>query len=434
MIRRDAIRDRGAGRRAGFPRNAWAIGLLVLAIGGMGWGLTGPSHVLGQRGVESGYVDEASIRLPAQLLEGLTLAIGDVDNDGDLDVFMGTNIGPSRDVLLLNDGRGFFEDDSVRRLPPKEADVFTRGAQFADLDNDGDLDLVIALARRDPGTGQVSGERNQIFINDGRGFFKDETEVRMPGIPVIEQDDPSYSVVAGDVNGDGALDFFVANNLNRPDKLWFNDGRGVFRDQSAFLPASAETLNSASADMGDIDGDGDLDLVVGVGVAREGVPHLFLNDGTGRFDDQTTFRLGNEQRLNSWQTRLIEVNGRPGLDLFLCNTPGRAMLFVNNGLGFFSDETVRSLPFDAAACRSVDAGDFDGDGDLDLALGRDPEDPIARNNLLLINSDGQGRFIATPLPGNGGAYAIAFFDADGDGDLDLIGVNRGEHHLWINKR
>ena len=406
-----------------------SVGALVLTAA-----LFGPPAALGQRGLESGYVDEASTRLPAMLLPGLALAIGDVDGDGDLDVFMGTDIGPSRDVLLLNDGRGFFEDDSVRRLPPKEADVFTRGAQLADLDNDGDLDLVIALARRDPGTGRVSGERNQIFINDGRGFFKDETAVRMPGVPVTEQDDPSYSVVAGDINGDGALDFFVANNLNRPDRLWTNDGRGIFSDQSTFLPPTAETLSSASADMGDIDGDGDLDIVVGVGVAREGVPHIFINDGSGRFDDQTNYRLGNEQRLNSWQTRLIDVDGDRDLDLIFCNTPTRAMLFTNNGLGFFSDETTLKFPFDAAACMSVDAGDFDGDGDLDLALGRDPDDPTVRRNLLLINSDGLGHFIATPLTGDGGANAIAFFDADGDGDLDLIGVNRGEHHLWINKR
>ena len=402
----------------------------------LGWALLGSAggSALGQRGLESGYVDEAGIRLPAQLLPGLALAIGDVDGDGDLDVFMGTDIGPSRDVLLINDGRGFFEDDSVRRLPPKEANAFTRGAQFADLDNDGDLDLIIALARRIGATDQVSGKRNQIFINDGRGFFKDETAARMPGVPATEQDDPSYGIVAGDVNGDGALDFFVANNLNWPDKLWINDGRGVFVDQSASLPPSAGSLRSTSADMGDIDGDGDLDIVVGVGVTREGVPHLFLNDGTGSFDDQTTFRLGNEQRLNSWQTRLIDVDGDLDLDLILCNTPTRAMLFTNNGFGFFSDETTLKLPFEAAACKSVDAGDIDGDGDLDLALGRDPDDPTLRRNLLLINSDGQGRFIATPLTGDGGANAIAFFDADGDGDLDLIGVNRGEHHLWINKR
>jgi hypothetical protein len=368
------------------------------------------------------------------LLPGLSLAVGDVDNDGDPDIYMGTDVGPSRDVLLINDGRGIFEDDSTRRLPPKEADNFTRGVRLVDIDGDGDLDALVALARRVAGTEQVAGEQNKIFINDGRGFFKDETTVRMPGVLVTEADDPSYDLAAGDVNGDGAPDFFVANNLGRPDRLWVNDGRGIFSEKTSFLPGSAETLSSTSTDMGDVDGDGDLDIIVGVGVIREGVPHLFINDGTGRFDDQTTLRISNEAQLNSMGVRFVDVDGDGDLDVVLCNKPTRAALLINNGVGFFSDETTRQLPYEASACTSVDIGDFDDDGDLDIALGRDPDDPIRRLNTLLINSDGEGRFIATLLPGNGGAFAIVFLDADGDGDLDLLGVNRGEHHFWINKR
>lgn len=89
------------------------------------------------------------------------------------------------------------------------------------------------------------------------------------------------------------------------------------------------------------------------------------------------------------------------------------------------------LPIDAEDCRSLAIADYTGDGKPDVALGRDPKD--ARANLLLINSDGQGHFIASPLPGDGGANDIAAIDADGDGKLDLIVVNNGQDHLLMNR-
>lgn len=395
--------------------------------------LIGLPRTLAQQGIQSAYVDEASSRLPGGLFPGLAIAVGDVDNDNDVDVYVGTDVGPARDILLINDGRGRFENDAVRRLPPKEADAFTRGVRLVDLDGDGDLDVLVALARQISGTTQVAGEGNQVFINNGQGFFSDESTVRMPGLTLLERDDRSYDVAAGDVNGDGAADFFFAN-LAEASRLWINNGRGVFSNAPDFLPTTIDSLNSTSTDMGDVDGDGDLDLIIGVGIVREGLPHLLINDGQGRFDDQTTFRLAQEIAVNALDSRFVDVDGDGDLDLFFCNFPTRAVLLINNGQGFFSDETSLKLPIEAASCTGLDVGDFDGDGDLDIALGRNPNDPITRRNVLLINSDGQGHFIATPLSGDGGGFDVAFFDADGDGDLDLIGFNKGEHHLWINKR
>ena len=403
-----------------------ALTVLLLAV-------TGLPSALGQQGIESGYVDEAALRLPDNLFPGLVLAVGDVDADGDVDVYIGTDVGPARDMLLINDGRGRFENDATRRVPPKEADAFTRGIQLVDLDGDKDLDILVALARQIPGTTQIAGEENQIFINNGQGFFNDESNTRMPGLTLVERDDRSYSIAAGDLNGDRATDFFVAN-LGEPSRLWLNNGRGIFANSPDLLPPTVQSLNSTSTDLGDVDGDGDLDAILGVGIVREGVPHLLINQGQGNFDDQTTFRLSAEVAVNSLDSRFVDVDGDGDLDLIFCNFPTRAVLLTNNGQGFFSDETAQKLPIEAASCTGLDVGDFDNDGDLDIALGRNPNDPIVRRNVLLINSDGKGHFIATPLSGEGGGFDVAFFDADGDGDLDLIGVNEGEHHLWINKR
>jgi hypothetical protein len=373
-----------------------------------------------QLGPGTPFVDETATRLPSDLGTGVSVAVCDVNGDGFPDIYIGTDVGSARDHLLINDGKGHFTDDAVRRLPPRDSFGFVRSAQCVDVNGDGHLDLVIGQSAPDRGL------QNLIWINDGTGIFKDETSSRLPAI-----NDRTYDLVVGDMNGDGFPDIFVANSFGEPDHLYFNDGKGFFKDRTDLLPASAASLNSTSVALGDINGDGSPDLAVGVGVVHEGTPHIFVNDGAGRFDDQTTFRLGGDEQPNSFSTKLADINGDGSLDLLLCNIPGRMFLFTNNGKGFFSDATSTSLPLEALDCRGMAVGDFLGDGRQHIAMGRDPNDP--RPNLLLINSDGKGHFIASPLPGDGGANAVAAIDADGDGKLDLIIVNNGHDHLLMNR-
>ncbi len=375
---------------------------------------------LAQRGPGTPFADETSTRLPANLGTGVSVAVADVNGDGFPDIYIGTDVGSARDHLLINDGTGHFKDEAVRRLPPRDSFGFVRSAQFVDVNGDGNPDLFLTQAAPDRGL------QNLLFINKGDGTFRDETASRLPKV-----NDRSYGLIAADLNGDGSPDLFVANSFTSQDRLYLNDGQGFFREQTTFLPSSAGSLNSTSVALGDINGDGSPDLAVGVGVIREGTPHLFINDGTGRFDDQTTFRLGGIEQPNSFSTQLVDLNGDGTLDLFLCNIPGRAVLFTNNGKGFFSDVTSQLLPLEAEDCRSSVIGDYNGDGKPDIVMGRDPQD--RRPNELLVNSDGQGHFIASPLPGDGGANAIASLDVEGDGDLDLLIVNNGKDHLLINR-
>ncbi len=403
-------------RRQRILRGGILVSLILLAAG----------TAMGQQGIFVNLANEPS-RIPDFLGEGRGIAVGDVDGDNDLDIFVGTDEGNARDRLLINDGSGRFEDDTTRRMPPKSGFAFTEDVDFVDLENDGDLDLLIAQARPD------GGDQNLAFVNDGRGFFANETLLRLPGGPTGPMD-RTYGIATGDVNGDGFADAYIANGFSTPDFLLVNDGTGKFRDNSSALPISAKSLNSISPEFVDVDGDGDLDLWIGTGGTAEFVPHIFINDGLGRFDDQTQFRLSTEISANAYSSRFADFDGDGDQDVVFCNTPGRARLMINNGFGFFRDETTLRLPFDAAACHGLATGDYDADGDPDIALGRNPDDSLLRSNLLLINSDGLGHFIATPLTADGGGFSAAFFDADEDNDLDLIFLNKQEHQLWINRQ
>ncbi|MBI1729585.1 VCBS repeat-containing protein [Candidatus Acetothermia bacterium] len=389
--------------------------------------LTGLSTI-GQQGVFTNFLFDSS-RIPNFVGDGRSVAVGDVDGDGDLDMFVGTNEGNARDRLLINDGKGHFTDETTTRMPPKSGFAFTEDAKFADIDNDGDLDLIMTQSDVD------KGDQNLIFVNNGKGFFSNETLLRLPGGPVGPMQ-RTYGVAVGDVNGDGKVDLFFANGFGEPSELLVNDGTGRFRDNSSSLPISAGALNAASAAFADVDGDGDLDLWIGSGSDKQDrVPHLYINDGLGHFDDQTDFRLSFNVAAAAFATLPVDVNGDGAPDVIFCSVGSRAKLLINNGQGFFIDETNELLPFDAANCYGLAAGDFDGDGDQDIALARDPNDNLHRTNEILINSDGKGHFIASPLlQGKGGGFSTAFIDADGDGDLDLIFFNQKDHQFWLNQR
>ena len=139
---------------------------------------------------------------------------------------------------------------------------------------------------------------------------------------------------------------------------------------------------------------------------------------------------------------LFDIDGDNDPDLLSANELDNA-LFVNNGNGFFSDETATRLPADDGETREADAADVDGDGDLDIILGnvsfssgRPPQ------NRLLLN-DGSGIFVdatANNLAGlinQSSSFTIRFFDIDRDGDADVLAPRNdlgqgGDIEVWLN--
>jgi hypothetical protein len=314
------------------------------------------------------FTDASAARIPQAVRDSEDIAAADFDGDGDVDVviscedeFPGTAAMPKQ-TMYLNDGRGVFTDASDRIPGRTVANAVVAG----DLDGDGDPDLVFGNA----GT-------EAVLVNDGAGNFSDETASRMPASADVTQD-----VLLGDVDRDGDLDLVVANEFAGPNHLLLNDGRGFFTAAPDAIPTRAAPEATRNADLGDVDGDGDLDLVFGNVAAGGAVPQsrLLLNDGTGRFQDVTGDRLPAIMAA-AMDAELVDVDGDRDPDLVTVPFPaGPYRAYLNDG-GRFTEATGQVFPsgFSGQGVE-VEAGDYDGNGRLDLYVATYVESP---DHLLL---------------------------------------------------
>jgi hypothetical protein len=176
-------------------------------------------------------IDETQARLPQQMAFTHNVAAGDIDQDGDVDIYMcnvwgATQIGPR---FYINDGNGFFSEDTARipgemtRLERK----FT-ASLLLDVDQDGDLDLVL-------GGHDNAGARDVILLNDGEGTFSYAPDENMPlrlGGPDFE----TVQIVSDDFNKDGWPDLLMSTHLgyqfDANMQLLMNNGNGTFREET----------------------------------------------------------------------------------------------------------------------------------------------------------------------------------------------------------
>jgi FG-GAP-like repeat len=311
-----------------------------------------------------------------------------------------------------------FVDETATRFPKPPAMDYSNQATMGDLDGDGDLDLIFANGGgfSTPGT----PEPQRVYINDGTGVFSDESAARL-GFSALAR-----GAELGDIDDDGDLDLIVAQDFDRQPALFVNDGAGFFTDVTATqLPALV--LSSSRAQFGDIDGDGDLDLYLTNGDTNRfgcGQYRVYVNDGAGTFSDETATRLPSEDVCNNMDCIFGDIDNDFDLDIRTASTgAANSRLYVNDGSGVFTLSTA--IPADDNAY-SYDFGDIDGDGDLDL-LGVNAN-PSSIGELLLLN-DGTGTFTdvsnqLSPNPSEDDNDS-KFFDLDNDGDLDLIIAHLG---------
>jgi hypothetical protein len=366
------------------------------------------------------FSDESGLRN----VQAAFFLFGDVDNDGDQDIFAGLDIPLAgyANVLLLNDGSGHFSVKQNSGVEGAPGNVVAGSASFADFNGDGKLDLYIA-------NGQTSYiAPDQLFFGNGDGTFKEVTAKALPGNP----SQPHNGVVVCDYDNDGDQDIFVSTygvseSLGHK-ILWENDGHGNFTNVAAARNFAAQATgnywlastgngklsepgkteatddgsNGFGIDCDDIDGDGVPDILLAA------ISHPVDSDYSRKWSDPT---------------QLLINRGAAG------------------GFAFKNEFLARALPFNEG---DIDTGlaDFDNDGRLDYAITRDNKyesnytTPEQLAWLGLFHQEADGNFTSMGLVSGindtssadaGGAIPrmkagqnLAWSDIDHDGDLDLL--------------
>jgi len=343
---------------------------------------------------------------------GMGAAAGDVDNDGDVDLYV-TNFGPN--VLYVNNGDGTFSDRSASA--GVEVGGWSTSAAFGDYDGDGLLDLYVCryvdfslknhkfcgnLAKNlkaycHPDVYNVTP--SVLFHNNGDGTFRDVTEEA--GI-LVTHDGKSLGVVWGDYDNDADLDIYVANDSMR-NFLFRNEGNGSFTDVTLLAGVGysedGQTQAGMGTDFADYDGDGWMDIVV-TNLDFE-YNALYKGNSSGIFTDRS-FNAGiAEPSLNfvGFGTFFFDYDNDSRLDLFVANGHiidnihlfnnvstyrERNFLFRNEGdgvLGEIGGELGEAMSRENVA-RGAAAADYDRDGDEDVLVTR------CGDSLLLLRNEG----------------------------------------------
>jgi len=293
------------------------------------------------------------------------VAVADFDGDGKLDIYFPGGYGAHDDQLFMQVGTREFENQ-VQRIGGGRSHA--GGVHAGDVDNDGDIDLVIADWGAHPNPDEstpASPVTIRILENDGTGNFR-------PGA-VLEASDGSTAtdIDLQDVNGDFALDIILTNR-NGQSRLYFNDGKGTFTDvtRSKSFPKKQGpfTFNS---ELCDVDGDGDLDLLFdgGGSFLPSHSTQLLINDGTGVFTDETN-RITGEPASDDNQVKCADVDNDGDFDLVVASlTNATEKLLRNDGTGHFK-AVGNAFPGLGDPTLAIDLGDFDGDGRVDLFTGQ----------------------------------------------------------------
>jgi len=334
---------------------------------------------------------------------GASVAWGDYDNDGRLDILL-TGSGRSssgrdyRDPVWWNTGSDF-----VNIAFPELLNVHNTGkgesVAWGDYDNDGQLDILLT------GWSGIVAPSARVWRNTGNGF----TNINA-GLPGVD----AGSVAWGDYDNDGQLDILLTGNTGSANisQVWRNNGDGTFSDINAGLPQ----VSGGSVAWGDYDNDGWLDILL-TGYSSSGwIAQVWRNTGTNFVNINAGLPQVSEGSV-AWG----DYDNDGQLDILLTGDTGSgyiAQVWRNTGNGF----TNINAGLQGVRSGSAAWGDYDNDGRLDILL---TGFPIPSNTLLRIaqvwrnNGDGSFSNIDAGLPGV--VYgSVAWGDYDNDGRLDIL--------------
>jgi plastocyanin len=331
--------------------------------------------------VENGslsFTDVSLTRLGTHLSNAKAVVTADVNGDGFVDALFVNAFNAQPPYLYINQGAanpGFFTEEAASRGLTENLNA--SGAQFGDMDDDGDLDLVIC----DSGSSLLggSGGKPRLYYNDGAGNFTEETGSGWN--PTTKKAHMDVQLV--DIDGDWDLDFLGAcraTNSGGNQYLLINDGGGNFTDQSSSLPATSS--NCYEFEVGDLDGDDDLDLFfVSLSGYAEGAVRNDLAGGLLGFSNFGGTLGGDDDN----EIVLLDSDDDGDYDAFVGSLGSREKLWKNQGGGTFVSGNADLQGFNDPTL-DMTAADVDNDGDYDLITTQGEGFPTPWTNRLYVNS------------------------------------------------
>ena len=302
----------------------------------------------------------------------------DLDNDGDLDI---VTIGRDGGLtVVFNNGDGTFTVDTTY-----EAGFHATHVAVADFN--GDLLLDVANT-------EVNNSKVNVHINTGGGNFTTAVKYNVGSSP--------GGVCAADFDGNGHIDLATSNDNGSNISVLLNTGDANFMEHQDYTTGGS----AWGICCGDLDNDGDIDIVSGSWWSA--VVHVSLNNGDGTFAPFVNYAVGAWPRCPV----VADFDNDGNLDIAVSNYSGSSIsVLLGNGDGTFAEQTAYSISYPYRLCK----GDLDGDGDIDLVA---PE--YSDGWIKVLSNDGAGNFSLTDsVSTNYGPYGVCAADYNGDGILDI---------------
>ena len=369
-----------------------------------------------------------------------TMAFSDIDGDGDQDFFWGDFFEPG---LLFIENTGSCSRPILRNEPtafPLSAPLSTSGYNaptFGDIDGDGDLDLFVGVLGGAYNPNRTSADNFYFLEQTAPGTFEERSRRFLNGVDVGNESIPVFI----DLDDDGDLDLLLANKIDqsnsRTSYIYRFDNVGSATDPSFRAVGRLELPNNYHYHpaFGDLDGDGDADIVLG---SWNDEVAYYRNDGTSASPNfvMETDELLKITRGSNTTPALVDIDADGDLDLFIGEASGTINYYRNDGTASepaFTLVSDRYLEIDVGRRSFPAFVDLDRDGDYDMVIGNE------RGDLLVYLNQGtasEPNFVEDmPIPVDVPAYsAPAFVDIDADGDIDLFVGGLGGGLFFYERR